>query len=419
LSQEEEVPPVVDPVPAAEASPGGLDNLKLGGSIRLRGESKEDYDFSGSSQDYFLSQFRINLWWDMGEKLSFFVEGQDSRIFGEETKPSRPTIFEDRFDAHQAYLDALVGENVKLRLGRQKLNLGDLRLVASLEWVNTARVWDGLRVTVGDAETRSADLFYTRLVPVHPTGFNDYASTGNRYFNSAFSGIFVTDKSIVEAADVQYWWLWRDSDDNQDSTHTFGGSYSRKVGEVEANLSASGQAGEFGGEDHNAWMLHAELGRDFDGIGHLSTAYNFATGDDDADEHGTFDNLYPLNHAYYGYMDLFSLQNIHNLEVVLKNTVFEKGKLRIGGQAFWLDEPNTDSWYNAGMAGNASRKAAAGTGTDSYVGSELDLTFRYPLPSESWIEFGASQFFAGDYVEQTGNSEEDPTFLYLMFRKGF
>jgi len=229
----------------------------------------------------------------------------------------------------------------------------------------------------------------------------------------------VTDKSIVEAADVQYWWLWRDSDDNQDSTHTFGGSYSRKVGEVEANLSASGQAGEFGGEDHNAWMLHAELGRDFDGIGHLSTAYNFATGDDDADEHGTFDNLYPLNHAYYGYMDLFSLQNIHNLEVVLKNTVFEKGKLRIGGQAFWLDEPNTDSWYNAGMAGNASRKAAAGTGTDSYVGSELDLTFRYPLPSESWIEFGASQFFAGDYVEQTGNSEEDPTFLYLMFRKGF
>lgn len=391
----------------------------------MRGEMKENFNFSDSSQDYFLSQIRIHGSLTLGDGLSFFVEGQDARIFGEDlngtpaiNEDARPNIYVDKLDVHQAYLDTTIGEGIDLRIGRQKFNFGDKRLVASLEWLNTARVWDGVRATVGDAENRSADIFHSRVVPVDPNGANDYQSTGSRYFNSTLSGIFVNDKALLEGADVQYWWLWRESDDNQDSTHTFGGSYFRKVGELDTNFSASVQTGEFGGVDHQAYMIHAEAGKAIEGVGYLSAAYNFATGDDNAsdNEHGTFDNLYPLNHAYYGYMDLFALQNIHNVEAVLRKTLQDKYKLRLAYQAFWLDEPNTDSWYNAGMT---AARTATTAGTDSYVGSEIDLTVGFSLPGDTSATVGASRFLAGDYVEQTGAASKDPTFFFLSLARTF
>ena len=40
----------------------------------------------------------------------------------------------------------------------------------------------------------------------------------------------------------------------------------------------------------------------------LGTAFHLGSGDDDPADgvHGTFDQLYPLGHAYYGYMDFFA-----------------------------------------------------------------------------------------------------------------
>lgn len=86
----------------------------------------------------------------------------------------------------------------------------------------------------------------------------------------------------------------------------------------------------------------------------LGLAYNYGTGDGDPgdNEHWTFDNHYPLNHAYYGYMDLFSLQNMHNISATAQ-TVWRGARLRLAYQAFWIDEPEADAWYDAG--GGASK----------------------------------------------------------------
>ena len=47
------------------------------------------------------------------------------------------------------------------------------------------------------------------------------------------------------------------------------------------------------------------------------------SGDDDPTDgvHATFDNLYPLNHVYYGYMDLFALQNLRNVELSVETAL--------------------------------------------------------------------------------------------------
>ena len=77
--------------------------------------------------------------------------------------------------------------------------------------------------------------------------------------------------------------------------------------------------------------------------------------------------MFPLNHAYYGYMDLFSLQNVQNLELTYARELFERIRLRLDWQSFWLNEEDTDAWYHAGL--QSLRRA--GSDVDSYVGSGL------------------------------------------------
>ncbi|MFQ5345800.1 MAG: alginate export family protein, partial [Mariprofundus sp.] len=117
-----------------------------------------------------------------------------------------PNIFADRFDLHQGYLDINRGEDfgARLRVGRQKFNLGAQRLVASLEWVNTARVWDAVRLSqrLGN-KGRVLDIFASRLVPVRPRAFNNHALTGNRMFDSQFYGIYLTDQSSIPDSRVE------------------------------------------------------------------------------------------------------------------------------------------------------------------------------------------------------------------------
>ena len=72
-----------------------------------------------------------------------------------------------------ANLTYLLDKTVQLKAGRQKFNLGAKRLVSSLEWVNTARVWDGVKITFGDSNKRIADIFISRLVPVKPNKINN------------------------------------------------------------------------------------------------------------------------------------------------------------------------------------------------------------------------------------------------------
>jgi len=57
----------------------------------------------GNNEDFFLSQFRLNIKWKPSEKFLFFIEGQDARISGEVgiNENSTPNIFADAFDLHQ------------------------------------------------------------------------------------------------------------------------------------------------------------------------------------------------------------------------------------------------------------------------------------------------------------------------------
>ena len=82
------------------------------------------------------------------------------------------------------------------------------------------------------------------------------------------------------------------------------------------------QTGDVRGLDLTTFAVHAGAGYTFDASWkpRLGIEYNFASGDRDPldREVETFQNLFPTNHKFYGFMDVFAWQNIHNPAISLK-----------------------------------------------------------------------------------------------------
>jgi hypothetical protein len=255
------------------------------------------------------------------------------------------------------------------------------------------------------------DVFLSELVAVDPDDFNDQSRTASRYLGSSFHGIFAQDRATLTEGQLQYWFFYRKNEQFGDEVSTIGLRFANENLGWQPDLQAAYQFGKFDGDDHSAWMVHAGVRRDLDKNGSFSLAYNFGSGDSDPsdDKHGTFDNLYPLNHPYYGHMDLFSLQNVHNLELSYTKRIGRGAQIHAIWNAFWLAEQNTDAWYNAGSV----PIRIATTDADAFVGNELDIIVRAPLFSgRVSLLAGMSVFFAGAYLEDF-DLVQDAYFFYV------
>ena len=403
--------------------------LTMGSQLRLRTESRRNAWFdgarSGNDENYLLSRFRFDLTWQPSDRISGVVELQDARIHGERaiSETRTPNIFADELDIHQAYLDfgspASGSLPVSLRIGRQKLVYGSQRLVSPLEWVNTARVFDGVRISAGAGPGRKLDAFAVRLLPVTPTGLNDHGPTGSRMFDSQLHGVYYTDTALAVGATVEGYWLLRRAARLDDAVHTIGARVDIRHGSWALDGELAAQTGSYGGLEQRAALVHVggSYTTSLPGRLKLGAAFNLGSGDDDPDDgvHGTFDQLYPLGHAYYGYMDFFALQNLRNTEVTAEAALPGGARLRAALQDFALVAPGADAWYNVG---GAVVHQSADTAISSHVGNELDITIRLPVGPVG-LEVGWARFFGGAYLRDADFTRDTADFFYLQTMIGF
>ena len=111
-------------------------------------------------------------------------------------------------------------------------------------------------------------------------------------------------------------------------------------------------------------------------------------------------------------MDLFSWQNLHNPELSLKAKPCKQVGLEADFHGFWLANTN-DAWYRANEVTKVRPITPASRNASSYVGSELDLLVTYQPLKFLNIWAGYSHFFAGDYLNATGPSD-DADFGYVQ-----
>lgn len=146
----------------------------------------------------------------------------------------------------------------------------------------------------------------------------------------------------------------------------------------------------------------------------VGVSYDYGSGDNNPADGDieTFQNLFPTNHKFYGQMDAFSWQNVQDLELSVKFTPTKKLNARVAVHAFWLAS-NDDSWYRANGVTTVRPLTPAARAAGSYIGTEADLTLTYALSKNVNIEGGYSHFFAGDYLADTGASD-DANFGYIQ-----
>jgi hypothetical protein len=150
----------------------------------------------------------------------------------------------------------------------------------------------------------------------------------------------------------------------------------------------------------------------------LGFEYDYSSGDDNPNDgtHGTFDNLFPTNHKFYGYMDFVSLQNIQDVRGIFQLKPTPRSSVAIEGHGFWLAN-TSDFFYNI----NGAPRTTGGYGIhptySSFLGTEIDVIAGYALTRFAQLEAGYGHFFTGDYVNQSlagvGGSK-DANYFYVQ-----
>jgi alginate export protein len=394
--------PAAKPAPAP-ASP----QVKVGGQLRLRPEHRNRLkpDATGGTSDVFVGQrARANVTVST-ERLRAFVEVQDARNWGTEVS----TVSNDRnLDLHQAYLDLpdLGHSRVSLTLGRQELVYGDERLLGPADWLTAARSFDGAVVRYGWKGGMVDAL--GALVNDRKTGAR---GVGDMVLSGAY-GRFLRGKpgreldlyvlNLTDGAPIAG--ELTGQDDSRITTTGARARYGKATG-PQASAEAAVQFGHRGPDDHEANAFALAAGYIFDvrykpGI---RFEWDRATGDGTPTDGRSreFNNLFPTNHAVYGYADLQGWRNMNAVKGTLTasprpghfvSADFLRFRL-LDARGAWKDDAG--EVLGQDPTGRSGRE----------IGDELDLLYRFPVRKDLTVLLGYSAFLPGRFAESVGRTK--------------
>jgi len=149
-----------------------------------------------------------------------------------------------------------------------------------------------------------------------------------------------------------------------------------------------------------------------------------AVNDDPFDEESNpFNNLFPTNHKFYGYIDFVNWQNMRNVFIEAGFQPFEKLRFRVDYHIFHLDS-RQDSFYavaggsRPGRLGRPADVLFFDWGSDR-IGSELDVTLWYDYNPYVKFLLGYGHFSVGRLIDEALIDEDAADFGYLQMIVNF
>ena len=361
-------------------------SLKTSGQIRGRGEVDDrDFNEDTDASDFSMLRARLNLKSQLSDRISAFVQLQDSRVGGSEATTLSSSA---NVDLHQGYfqIDRLFWDWLSIKQGRMELSYGTQRLLGAVGWHNVGRAFDA-QVLGFDFESLHIDLIGATL---DEKGEND----------EDFGGVYLSaKKSPTWLLKPQIFQLYLLSDvDNEEiggnavrqrGTVGFYGKW--KPGKLDVEAEFAVQGGEFDeSTDIAATMLTGSVAYNFGGAkkARLALGLDLLSGDDpETEDYEAFHTLFATNHKFYGYMDYFiniprDTRNLGLSDLMLKGSIspWQKTTFKADLHVFGLAEE--DPVLEA-----------------SDLGAEIDLTFVYKYAERVSYTAGVSVFGPGDVFE--------------------
>lgn len=285
--------------------------VMFAGEVRVRSEL--DARTAGSAADQAtLLRTRLGAHVTVGSTAGAFIQISDSRAFGEEEN-TLTDASADRLDVHQAYLEWMPVETIRLRAGRQELAFGDERLIGPVGWANVTRAFDGVRATwsagawtvdaFGAVVAERDALLATGLDPRLNEGAGNDQTLFGVWASAARADLFVIiDRNAASGSQTEI------------DRYTVGGYLRGRVGPFNATGTLAWQLGRqtsAGGarQDINAYLLSGAVTYRMSGelAPEVGARVDLLSGDSSPTD-GTFtafNTLYATNHPFYGFMDFF------------------------------------------------------------------------------------------------------------------
>jgi hypothetical protein len=399
------------PLPA-DAIPPLSDNLSWDLSLRSRAERRDDLDFDEEVSDNGLkiwSRGRIGLNYAMGEGSKARIVYQYNNLQNLSTLGSESQ--KTKQDLVEAYITRN-DEGSTLTIGRQKVNKGAQRLMGALEWANTSRSFDGVRLSNGEWD------FFAGQLALNPVSNYD-VQVGLAANKNQYGETMLIYKSDSSKANQQF---THTGPTGMISHYTLNHRFDQKMGKVRVEAEGSIQWGRKYGADLEAWAGHAKLSTPVSGSMTAFLEGNIATGGSSDGTINTFDNLFPTNHLFYGYGDRQGLSNMTSLSGGVVWQARKDLSLEISAHTFSLYDEE-DGWYGVGggmnkIGGVNAIDATGNSGKD--IGSELDFNAKWRLDNKTMFMGGVTVFQPGDFVKSFVNGTvSDSTWAYVQFSRKF
>jgi hypothetical protein len=401
--------------------------VSLGGQIRDRYEYFNHLNFGGGPQDhdgYNLFRFLPYVDVHMGEHVRVFAQFRTVIESGREGGPRGRDM--DTADLQQGFLQfdwpLPFGDDhsgLTLRAGRQQMVFGRERLIGISEWSNAQRNYDAVRVTLNSPHN-SLDLFYFRPVMIEKYEFDDNDG------RMGMAGVYDTldapamPKGVTTKLSLYGFALntvhkasWpANPGKGSENRYTLGSELTGNIGHADYDVEADYQIGNFKSQAITAFSVAAEGGYTFTNLCFTPRpflGFDLATGDHNPNNGhlGTFNQLFPSGHTFFGYMDYLGRENIIDLHSGLEmtlarhHTLAEKVSLKGEYHEFWRDSTHDAIFDTSGAVFRSS-----GTSTAAHIGGELDLLLNWQFTRHVSSYFGYSHFFAGSFINQSGASKE-------------
>lgn len=391
------------PLPAQEKEAPKEPPVKVQFEIRGRGEAFLGLGYQAENDNvYYLHRTRVSFDTRPASWLRAFAQFQDSRAPGH--RQPAPDSVAGTFDVRQAFFELHSAESPwSLQVGRQDLNFGEQRLVGASNWGNVGRSFDAVRLVYGTRSKR-LDWFASSVVVPRKSAF-DKADYRHRFY-----GFYSSFSNVIPGGVFEPYVLWK-SEGNYRSERGVTG----RLDVVTAGLRANGklskrldfgvetamQTGSAAGDSIGAWAGHVLVGYKLSEAGwgpRLIAQYNRASGDSNPSDgrRGTFDNLYPTNHFYYGIADRIGWRNINEISAGIEFRPFSRFRILTDSHFFWLGTLQ-DALYLA-----SGSPAVKNPGASSRrIGDEYDLAVDYQVSERFSFVFGWGLLFPRTFLKES------------------
>lgn len=354
------------------------------------------------------------------DRFNFYMSVQDVRTWG---STSQANISDDFLSVHEAWGELNLGENWKMKLGRQELNYDNFRFLGNLDWALQARSHDFALVKY---EKDKAKLHFGG-------GFNQDGQklNGNIYTipNQYRAAQLIRFENSIGKVDYSLlFWnegrQWTTKDSNGKITDQ-GVRFRQTLGiptlrTTIKNTTLSGyfytQFGEdVAGKKVSAYNASAQvsqllMSREDGKRWRATLGYEIISGSDPGSEkNNSYTLQYGTNHLYNGYMDWYFVGNTWENSVGLKD-LYIRSRYEFNPK-FWVQ---TD-FHSFSAQADPGLPSSSGS-SEKGLGSELDFTFGWIILEAVSLQGGYNRYFLSDTMRglQSGNLKDQQNWAYLM-----